>query len=260
MGKLKVGVMIESFRLGVKDGIRKAAEIGADGFQIYVTGGEMAPDNLSQSGRKAFMKFVRDLGLEVSALCGDFGHGFSDPNKNEEQIERTRKIIDLAVDLGVPIITTHIGVVPEDKSDKTREVMADALGIIGTYAADRGRFLATETGPESGAVMKEFLDTLGNDGIRVNYDPANLVMLGFDRIQGVFDLRDYIVHTHAKDGIRNDDGSHQEVPLGDGHVDFPKYIDALEEIGYDGFYTIEREVGDDPVADIVKAVNFLRQF
>ena len=58
MGRLKVGVMIESFRLGVKKGIRKAAELGADGFQIYVTQGEMAPWNLTETGRRDFKHLV----------------------------------------------------------------------------------------------------------------------------------------------------------------------------------------------------------
>lgn len=51
----------------------------------------------------------------------------------------------------------------------------------------------------------------------------------------------------------------QEVPLGTGDVDFPNYLKALEDIGYNGFLTIEREVGDNPEADITTAVNFLRK-
>jgi sugar phosphate isomerase/epimerase len=49
----------------------------------------------------------------------------------------------------------------------------------------------------------------------------------------------------------------EEVPLGTGQVDFPRYLKALEEIGYRGFLTIEREVGEDPAADIATAVSFL---
>ena len=48
-----------------------------------------------------------------------------------------------------------------------------------------------------------------------------------------------------------------ELPLGEGDVDFPNYLKALNEIGYHGFLTIEREVGEDPAADIRKAVDFL---
>jgi sugar phosphate isomerase/epimerase len=49
-----------------------------------------------------------------------------------------------------------------------------------------------------------------------------------------------------------------EVPLGEGSVDWPNYLKALEEIGYNGFLTIEREVGDDPERDIRAAVEFLK--
>jgi len=108
-------------------------------------------------------------------------------------------------------------------------------------------------------------------------DPANLVMVvGDDPVKAVHTLKDYIVHTHAKDGrmiyardpevvygITNSDDvpvgpSHLEVPLGEGQVPFPEYLAALDEIGFKGFLTIEREVGEDPVGDISRAVEFLR--
>ena len=50
-----------------------------------------------------------------------------------------------------------------------------------------------------------------------------------------------------------------ELPLGEGDVPFPAYLGALEEIGFDGFLTIEREVGDNPERDIRAAVEFLKQ-
>ena len=78
---------------------------------------------------------------------------------------------------------------------------------------------------------------------------------GSYRIEGVAVLKDYIYHTHAKDATRN---PVKEVPLGRGDVDFPRWVGALDAIGYEGFLTIEREVGEDPVTDIVNAVNYLR--
>ena len=84
-----------------------------------------------------------------------------------------------------------------------------------------------------------------------------------------------MVHTHAKDGKRlyykdpeviyglaEDEmlqsPSFIEVPLGEGNVDFKNYLKALDEIGYHGFLTIEREVGDNPAADINTAATFLK--
>ena len=134
---------------------------------------------------------------------------------------------------------------------------------------------AIETGPELAVVLKEFLDGLHSTGVAVNLDPANFVMVtGDDPVQAVYTLKDYIVHTHAKDGRRLHhvepevlygleeaemlgDASYIELPLGEGDVDFPNYLKALHEIGYQGFLTIEREVGDDPEGDIGAAVKFL---
>ena len=101
------------------------------------------------------------------------------------------------------------------------------------------------------------------------------MVTGDDPVKAVHNLKDYIVHTHAKDGkqlfyldpeivygIKKDiiveDDSFIEVPLGEGSVDFPNYLKALEEIGFNGFLTIEREVGDNPAADIGRAVDFLK--
>ena len=47
--------------------------------------------------------------------------------------------------------------------------------------------------------------------------------------------------------------------FGEGDVDWDNYLKALKEIGYDGFLTIERECGEDPVSDIIKATSFLRE-
>ena len=52
---------------------------------------------------------------------------------------------------------------------------------------------------------------------------------------------------------------YEEKPLGDGNVPFPAYLAALEEIGYKGFLTIERECGATPEADIRKAVRTLSE-
>ena len=261
--KRKVGVMIESFRLGVKGGIEKAKEIGADGFQIYVTQGEMYPDNIDKDQRAEFKKFVADLGLEISALCGDFDwvKGFTDPEHNKVNNPRVKKCIDLAVDLDVRVVIMHVGHLPADENEATYQEALRTTVELSQYAEERDVVLATETGPESPKGLLEFLKKVSSKGIGVNYDPANLVMCGpFDQIGGVGTLRDYIVHTHAKDGVHLGDGQHREVPLGQGGVVFPYWIAALDKIGYDGFLTIEREVGDNPVHDITEAVRFLRSF
>jgi len=78
-------------------------------------------------------------------------------------------------------------------------------------------------------------------------------------VEAVYILKDYIIHTHAKDGLKTYDGTNGERPLGQGVVPFHKYLTALKDIGYDGYLTIEREVGENPKADIQLAYDYLTE-
>lgn len=281
MDKIKVGVMVESFRLGLKSGIEKAREIGAQGIQIFATKGEATPDNLSRSERRGLKDFVSSRGLEISALCGDLGgHGFENADDNNWKVDKTKEIMELACDLGTNVVTTHIGVIPRDPEEQIYKNIYEALDVLGRYGEKIGIYIAIETGPESSKELRDFLDKLHNDYVKVNFDPANLVMVtGDDPVEGVKELAPYIIHTHAKDGVRIKAISPRiiynyfaeggiedlrlsdyfvEKPLGEGDVDFPKYLSTLRDIGYRGFFTIERETGKNPVEDIEKAVIFLR--
>lgn len=271
-----IGVMLDSFRTDVNTALDKAQALGAQGVQIRATFDDLTPAALTAERRKELLKAVKDHGLVVSALCGDLGHGFDDPEKNPALIEESKRILDLAKDLETDVVTTHIGVVPNDKSHPRYAIMQEACGQLAAYADSLQAHFAIETGPEVAATLKCFLDGLHSTGVAVNLDPANFVMVtGDDPVQAVYTLKDYIVHTHAKDGKRLyyvepeklyglvesemlQDPSFIELPLGQGDVDFPAYLKALDDIGYTGFLTIEREVGEDPEKDIGLAAQFLR--
>ncbi len=281
MNNFMIGVMVDSFRLDLMDGIKKAREIGADGIQIYATRGRMAPENLTASQRKEILDIIKSNGLTVSALCGDLGgHGFTLREENARKIEKSKRIMDLARDLDTNVVTTHIGVIPQDTSHPRRVIMQEACELLGEYGDEVGAFFAIETGPETSAVLKSFLDGLHTHAVKVNMDPANLVMVtGDDPVLAVYSLKDYIVHTHAKDGLMHKKTDPEiiynyfaegkpgdlnlkeffsEVPLGEGRVNFAGYLKALDSIGFKGFLTIEREVGEDPEKDISSAVEFLK--
>ena len=274
-----IGVIINSFRTDTRSAILKAAELGADGIQMYGTKGENYPENLTPEKRRELLDFVKSNGLRFSAICGDMGKGFFHPELNPELIERSKRILDLAKDLETDVVTTHIGVVPEDPENDRYKIMQEACFELSRYADQIQAHFAIETGPETSAVLKHFLDGLHSTGVAVNLDPANLVMVaGDDPVAAVYHLKDYIVHTHAKDGIMLQRTNpeyvygvlpkpeelkgvqlYREVAMGEGSVDFRAYLHALEDIGYRGFLTIEREVGPDPAADIRKAKRHLEQ-
>lgn len=279
MYQFPIGVILDSFKLDTVHAIKKAAQIGAKGIQMYATNGEHAPENMTPAGRRELLDIAKSNGFIFSAICGDFGMGFGNVQKNPVLIDKSKRILELAKDLECNIVTTHIGVVPSDKNHPRYQIMQDACGQLCQYADEMQAHFAIETGPERAFTLKEFLDTLGSKGVAVNLDPANFVMVtGDDPVQAVYTLKDYIVHTHAKDGIKLCDSDpeiiygvkdieeviqagkfFEEVPLGQGRVPFSEYLKALDDIGYKGFLTIEREVGEDPAKDIAMAAEFLRE-
>ena len=284
MYNFPIGVIVESFTGKTEDCIKKAAAIGAQGIQMYMTAyglPENHVDNMTTERQKMLLDMVKSEGMVFSAICGDLGGdagmrgGFQNPEANPLKIEKSKKIMEFAKEFGTDVVTTHIGKVPEDPNCDTYKYIQEACFQLAEFADSMGSHFAIETGPETSATLKTFLDSLGSTGVGVNLDPANLVMVtGDDPAKAVHNLKDYIVHTHAKDGKQNffvdpeivygmveshivTHDSFIEVPLGEGSVNWDEYLKALEDIGYKGFLTIEREVGDDPARDIRTAVEFL---
>lgn len=249
---------MDSFRLGPVKGMEKAAELGADSFQVHVAKGPMGVETMTAAGAREFVKLYRKAGLELSATCADFSINYGDAEKAPRGVALLQKAVEQAVELKTDIVTTHIGKLPETdeaEAGQAEETMIRHLNEAGKYAERHGVRLATETGPEDGRRLAGLLERLDTAGVRVNFDPANLVMKKFDHLQCLRDLTEFVVHTHAKDARRGNG----EVPLGEGDVDFPAYLQLLVgELGYRGALTIEREVGDDPVGDVAAAIAFLR--
>ena len=278
MFKYPIGIMMQSLRTDDRSAIEAACEMGVDGMQLFAAYGAHSPEEMTGEKRNELMDMMDSHNLKFSALCGDFGVGFWRPEMNPEYIEKSKRVIDLALELGTNIVTTHIGSIPDNPEEEKYKIMQDACFELSRYADSVDAHFAIETGPERAVVLKSFLDTLGSKGVAVNLDPANFVMVtGDDPVQAVYTLKDYIVHTHAKDGIKLLDRpasliydvtsedeiinspAFKELPLGEGGVDFDNYLKALDEVGYRGFLTIEREVGENPKFDIGNAVKFLNK-
>lgn len=277
----KIGTLADWFGVGLIEGIRQSQSCGASGVQIYAWN-ELDPNRATPDEVKKVKATARECEQEITALCAELGgHGLEIREDNYQKLGYLKKTVDLAIELECPVITTHIGIVPEDNRCEKYRVMQEACSEIGRYAKERGIYVAVETGPEPVKRLCGFLD--GCEGnMAVNYDPANLVMVtNDDEVEGVYTAGGRIVHTHAKDGICNlnagcevvygifADGGIEalntvstyftETPLGQGNVRWIPYLKALKETGYDGYLTIEREVGKDAGKDICMAVEFLSE-
>ena len=281
---MKIGVIVETLQKPLRQGIMLAAELGCEGIQIYGANPEFNLLEQPVTAVRELGRYITDCGLVFSGICGDMtGHGYSHPSEVPQRVRNVCRLIDMGLELDCRVITNHIGVVPDDPKHPEYAVMLEAVGQVAGYAARQGSMVAIETGPEPAETLKRFLADVDSPGLGINLDPANLAMvLNADPAAAVRTLAGHIVHTHAKDGIHHKSCNprevyeafaeggfealvartgqlFEEVPLGKGQVNWKAYLAALRETGYNGFLTIEREVGDNPAKDIADAVVFLKQ-
>lgn len=259
MNRLKIGVRLESLDLAFRRALQEAERWGVSGVQLDAVG-NLAPDQLSQTGRRELRHLLSAHNLELSALGCPLRRGLDAAEDQQPRIEYVKKAMALSFDLGARITIVQAGEVSEDAADPRMQRLWESVLVLGQHGDRIGVTLALETGLESGEVLRRFLDRLDTGSVGVNFDPANLLMNGFDILASARALQGKIIHTHAKDARRSSASrTVQEVPLGHGDIDWMSYLGLLEEIEYRGWLTIERENGENRLADVAAGVAFLRR-
>jgi sugar phosphate isomerase/epimerase len=260
MNRLKIGVRLESMGLPLRRALQEARRLGVPGVQVDAIG-DLSPNALSQTGCREFKNLLRAHNLELTALGCPLRRGLDEAQDQQPRIEHVRKVMALAFDLGARVAVVQAGRVPDDDKDPRGPLLREALLDLGRHGDHIGCVLALETGLESGEALRRFLDQFDTGGLGVNLDPGNLLMNGFDPIQAARDLHGKIVHSHAKDARRaGANRSVQEVPIGHGDVEWMSYLATLEEVEYRGWVVVEREAGENRLADVAAGVAFLRRF
>jgi sugar phosphate isomerase/epimerase len=259
MNRLQIGVRLESLGLPLRRALAEAGRLGVSGVQVDAVG-DLAPNVLSETGRREFRHLLRAHNLELTALGCPLRRGLDAVENQQPRIEHAQKVLTLSFDLGPRVVIVQAGAVADDAANPRMPVLRESLQALAGHGDRVGAILALETGLEDGAVLAAFLDRFDTGALGVNLDPANLLMHGFDPYAGVQAFGRRIVHTHAKDARQaSASRAAQEVPLGHGDIDWLKYLGTLEEVEYRGWLTIERETGEHRLADVAAGVAFLRR-
>ncbi len=258
MPELKIGVKLRSLRQPFKAALQTAAGLGVVGVEIDARH-EIRAEQMSQSAIREMRKLLDDLRLRVSAIHFPTRHGYGVTQNLDRRVEATRQAMQLAYSLGTGVVINQVGRVPEQSEGPVWDLMVDVLRDLGDYGQRVGATLCAETGSESAADLARLLKTLPAGALGVNLDPGNLVVNGHSPLEAVASLGSDIRHVRINDGVPDvGRGRGVEVEIGRGSVDFPALLGALEELGYRGYYSIERDSADDPVAEVRDAIEFLR--
>ena len=276
MAKLKIGLALWSIgSTGTEDQLKQrlktAVEIGVKSVQLWcVDNGPnslcvLDPDRCVGAKRPAMHELVQSYGLAISGFCAQLegpstpGHGWpgsalSNPQDLKERVEKTKKSLKLAADFGSPVVTTHPGEIPADKTSPAYKTMNKSCTEIARYGEEVGGIFCIETGQEPAKMLRSFLEDVDSKALMVNYDPANMLRHGV--VEGVKTLAPLIVHTHAKD----DNPETKLATVGEGSVPWDEYIATLRSIGYDGWYALEDESGKDVINSLKRGRAFLERY
>ncbi|QDT72433.1 sugar phosphate isomerase/epimerase family protein [Lacipirellula limnantheis] len=273
MSKWPIGVFVSiDAGLGVNPDV--AHELGVPTVHLHTP----HPESRTPERAKEFLARLDKLGIQVTVVFAGFeGESYADIPTVERTIglvpaatraARTaelKEIADFANLMGVKTVGLHIGFVPHDRSiSEYRDVLAVTRDVC-DYVKKNGQAIHLETGQEPAGVLLAFLEDVERDNLFINFDPANMILYGCgEPIPALKTLGQYVRSIHCKDATWSDQPGKTwgaEVALGQGDVNFAAYLRTLNEIGYTGPLTIEREIPQEPVrqkAEIAAAIETLQ--
>ena len=177
------------------------------------------------------------------------------------RVDHLKKACEFAKACGIASIQTHLGFIPENPNDALYTETVEAIREVASHAKDNGVAILAETGQETPVTLLRTILEVGTGNVFVNLDTANLILYGKGNpVDALEVVGQYVRGIHAKDGLFPTDPKKlgREVPIGEGKVDWPKFIRRLRELNYQGAMTIEREIsGPRQIEDVKKAIAYL---
>ena len=254
-----IGVDIDDFRLSPTEALKRAADLRFRVVEVATVAGELAAWNLSPSGRRHLLRYASGLGLRMGALTADLpGLHLTDPSSVDERVSSTLKIIDLARDVNVPIVTASVGALTDPATGEPLPTAMEALSRIGEFADSRGGVYGLRPSVDTTEQLATVLDHLGCPAIKVCLDPAMMVMNGINPLASFEKLAEHISLCHARDAtVGSSTRSGQETRLSEGEVDLTGMLALLDTADYGGDYIVRRTDSQTPIDDIAQGRDVL---
>ena len=258
MPTVKIGIQTRCLHQPLRQALRTAARLGADGVEIDARH-ELPASELSQTGLRELHKLLGDLNLRVSAVAFPTRRGYDDPQELERRVFATQSALRFAVDLRCDVVINRVGRVPDSDDDPQFGRLVESLTAIGAHGDRVGARLAAQTSEASPQNLARLLAALPQHTVGVDLHPGELIMAGHSPQEALELLGQHVLHVHASDAVRDfAAGRAKPVELGRGTADLPELLGRLTEFDYRGWVTIETRDAANPVAEIENAVAFLR--
>jgi sugar phosphate isomerase/epimerase len=244
----------------VKDQIRGAASAGARGIVVDASG-DLAPDRLSETGRREVRHALRSVELSLIALNLPTRRPFDSLDQIEDRLARADRAFAVAYELGTRLVLARVGGLPPEADASRRAAFTTALQELGKRADHRGVRFAIETGTEPGGVLGSYLDSLAMPTLAVSLDPSSLLRQGIDPVAATRELGAWVVHAYANDASKSSRlANPRGVGFPPGALDWEEYLGALEEINYRGYLTVWPDPNGDALVQFKAVTERLADF
>lgn len=268
----KIGAMLDYNRgVDLYSKFQKCRELGISSCQICIWNVSIFTDDAEA---EKIASAIKESGVEISALWA----GYSGPcewnfTAGPETIglvpaayrfirlNELKSASDFAKKLGINKVVTHVGFIPENPSTSEFAELVAVIRNLASYIKDNGQYFLFETGQETPITLLRTIEAVGTGNLGVNLDTANPILYGKANPLDALDVfGKYVMDTHIKDGFYPTNGMYLgcECRAGDGKANIPAIVARLKELGYEGPFTIEREIsGEQQTADIIHAKKLL---
>ena len=246
----------------IEAAVGHCAGLGFDGLELTVIPGwTTAAATLDAAARRRIRALYDDARIELCGISGNVPLLDGDPANRVAAADRFHGYLDLAAELQRPgdeplIVTTTSGGAPGEW-DAAADRLVDALGGLAAHAERAGVVVGIE--PHVGAALsrpEQALWTLGqvrSPALTLHFDVSHFNVQGLDMDDVVARLAPHSRHAHVKDE-RGRAPDHEFLIPGEGEMDYPRYLRAMERAGYAGSIVVEvslmvqRRPGYDPLA------------
>ena len=244
-------------KFSFSEAVRRLAAIGYAAIEIMADVPHAWPACLLEEQKQAIRQILSDQRLAISNINAFMMNAISDarqrywhpswiePDRHYRQIriDHTRRSLTLARELGAPCITTEPGgpVDPGSSWAKALQLFVEGLRPVAEHAEEEGVLLLIE--PEPGLLIEtadqflELMQYIDSPAVGLNFDIGHSYCVGDEPAPTIQRLAPYIRHFHLED-IAATRVHHHLIP-GDGAIDFASTFQAITQIGYQGWITIE---------------------
>ncbi len=284
-------------RYSLEDSIREIAKLGYRGVEILCDIPHAYPPHFKEDQIRSFKKTLASSNIQISNLnaftlfaIGDTYHpSWIDDNRRREiRIQHTIECIRLAKKIGAKHLSTEPGgpvtVLPSSSSsssppppappdeqpqqrqqpldvDRLEEIFLDGLARVAQISEEEDVKVLIEPEPgllvENSRQFKKLMTKILNPKyVRLNFDIGHFYCVNEDPAKVVLELSDYIEHFHLADIAPT--RIHNHLIPGRGSIDFRSVFDAMDDIGYRGFVTVELyPYQDNPIDAAKEAYDYL---